>query len=77
MFWIFPTAPTTPKQFLVLLGAGAVALLVVGGALMYLSTGRPPEQAELAARAWSLGIKAVVGSLVLGVATWLGWRFIA
>jgi len=73
----FSSQPTTPGQFLLFLGAVAVVLLVAGGVLLYLSTGQPPEKAALAAQAWSLGIKAIVASLVLGVATWLGWRLIA
>jgi putative copper export protein len=72
-----PSERTTPGQFLVFLGAAAVILFVVGGVLLYLSTGQPVEKAELAARAWSLGIKAIIGSVVLGLATWLGWRFVA
>jgi len=77
MFWIFPSQPTTPGQFLVFLGAVAVVLLVVGGVLLYLSTGQPPEKAEMAAAAWSLGIKATCASVVLGVGTWLGARLLA
>ena len=76
MFWPFPTQRTTPAQFLVFLGAAAVVLLIVGVVLLYLSTGQPVEKAELAARAWSLGIKSIVGSVVLGAVTWLGWRFL-
>ncbi len=76
MLWPFPSEPTTPGQLLVLLGALAVVSLVVGGVLMYLSTGQPPEKAEMAAAAWSLGIKAIAASVVLGVGTWLGARLL-
>jgi putative copper export protein len=68
MPWPLPTQRTTPGQFLVLLIAGAF--------LLYLSTGQPLEKAELAARAWSLGVKAIIGAAVLGLATWLGYRFL-
>ncbi len=76
MLWPFPTESTTPGQLLVLLGALAVIALVVGCVLLYLSTGQPPEKAEMAAAAWSLGVKAIGAAVVLGVGTWLGARWI-
>ena len=77
MLWPFPTQSTTPSQFLVFVLAVAVVLLVVGVFLVYLSFGQPPEKMELAAQARSLGIKVIVGSLVIGALARLGQRFIA
>ena len=62
----FFTKETTPGQFLVFVGFVAFVLLVVGGVLLYLSFGQPPEKLELAMRARSWGIGLVVASFVVG-----------
>jgi putative copper export protein len=77
MWWPLPTRGTTPSQFLVFVVAVAVVLLAVGVFLVYLSVGQPPEKMELAAQSRSLGVKVIVGSIVVGTLAWLAQRFIA
>jgi hypothetical protein len=76
VIWPFTTKETTPGQFLVFVGFVAVVLLFVGGYLIYLSFGQPPDKLELAMQARSLGIKLIVGSIVVGSLAALGQRFI-
>jgi len=73
----FPTKPTAPGQLLVFILVVAFILLLVGGYLIYLSFGQPPEKLELAMRARSLGIKIVVASLVMGGLSLAGQRWLA
>jgi hypothetical protein len=77
MLWPFPTKPTRPGQFLLLIAVAALALFAAGGCLVYLSFGQPTEKAELAMQARWLGIKLIASSLVVGLLTWLGQRFIS
>ena len=77
MIWPFPTKQTTPGQLLAFIAVVAGLLLLVGGYLLYLSLGQPPEKLELAMQARTLGIKLIVAACVTGTLAWLGQRFIA
>jgi hypothetical protein len=76
MIWPSFTKKTTPGQFLVFVGCVAFVLFLVGGYLIYLSFGQPPEKLELAMQARSLGIKLIVASMVVGGLAKLGQRFL-
>jgi hypothetical protein len=76
MIWPSFTKETTPGQFLVFVGFVAVVLLLIGGYLIYLSFGQPPEKLELAREARSWGIGLVISSIVTGALTALGKRLV-
>ena len=77
MFWPFPTKRTTPGQLLVLVGVVAALLLIGGILLICVSFGQPPENLDAAMEARWLGGELVLVSVVTGMLTWLGYRFIS
>ena len=71
-----PTEPSSPGQLSVIAVVIIGILILVGGILIYLSFGQPPEKQELAEKAWYLGLISISAGCTLTAILYLIRRFL-